>query len=251
MATIDCKYCFLDELPEYWEGVWDKDDFVPHRTVDPDQKSDTQQEYHRILWSKPLPNGDMMMLTKEKTMYSNALRGNGFLFTSDAIINSFPYYRIRGILSKLKPTVEEYKNFMEQQWKGNSVIAATMIWPCRPQSINQERGRNLKICDRFDRTLECARRYYCGQESPLSKTLEKDKRFFDLFVNFKGFVDFFLLQDCVSPDYSSVNVWLGDTGFDTNPLPSTPEEYYTLYHSQQDFLNKRTARIETWVKQNL
>ena len=45
MATIDCKYCFLDELPEYWEGIWDKDDFVPHRTVDPDQKSDTQQEY--------------------------------------------------------------------------------------------------------------------------------------------------------------------------------------------------------------
>ena len=35
-----------------------------------------------------------------------------------------------------------------------------------------------------------------GEPSPLYKALEKDKGFFNMFRDFKGYVDFFLLQDC-------------------------------------------------------
>ncbi len=35
-----------------------------------------------------------------------------------------------------------------------------------------------------------------GEPSPLDKALEKDKGFFNMFRDFKGYVDFFLLQDC-------------------------------------------------------
>ena len=75
-----------------------------------------------------------------------------------------------------------------------------MIFPKHPSSMNQNKGTNRKISDRWDLTLECIRRYYNGEESPLYKTINRDKEFYDLFVDFKGYVDFFFLQDCVSED---------------------------------------------------
>ena len=85
-----------------------------------------------------------------------------------------------------------------------------VIFPVHPNSMNQRRGMNTLISDRWDLTLECIRRHYAGEDSPLSKVIEADKAFYDLFVDFKGYVDFFLLQDCVSGNYSSVNIWMGD-----------------------------------------
>ena len=77
-------------------------------------------------------------------------------------------------------------------------IGGEMIFPKHTNSINQTRGTNPQICDRFDLTLECIRRYYRGEDSPLFSVLSTDKNFFDLFIDFKGFVDFFMLQDLVS-----------------------------------------------------
>ena len=75
-----------------------------------------------------------------------------------------------------------------------------------PNSMNQRRGMNTLISDRWDLTLECIRRHYAGEESPLSKVIESDRAFYELLIDFKGYVDFFLLQDGVSADYSSVNI---------------------------------------------
>ena len=33
-----------------------------------------------------------------------------------------------------------------------------------------------------------------------------DRGFFELFADFRGYVDFFLLQDCVSKDYEEVKL---------------------------------------------
>ena len=66
-----------------------------------------------------------------------------------------------------------------------------MIFSKRPMGINLARGMSQYVKDRIDLTLECTRRYYNNEDTPLYNVLLKDKEFFDLFVNFKGFVDYF------------------------------------------------------------
>jgi Family of unknown function (DUF6994) len=74
-------------------------------------------------------------------------------------------------------------------------------------TINQARGTNQKIEDRFGLTLECIRRHYVGGVSPLKDDLARYASFFTLFGTFRGYVDFFLLQDLVTPDYFTVRFW--------------------------------------------
>jgi hypothetical protein len=76
------------------------------------------------------------------------------------------------------------------------------------QTINQARGCNSKICDRIDLTLECIRLFYIGKDSPLSKTLNRYNNYFQLFTNFKGYCEFFLLQDLILDDDSKINFFL-------------------------------------------
>ena len=63
------------------------------------------------------------------------------------------------------------------------------------------RGCNHKIGDRFDLNLECIRGHYLRGDNPLSFTLSSYGAFFDLFEDFRGYVNFFLLQDLVGDDY--------------------------------------------------
>ena len=103
----------------------------------------------------------------------------------------------------------------------------------------------MKICDRWDLTLECIRRYYAGEPTPLDKALDKSSDFFKLFVDFKGYVDFFLLQDCVDEDYN-VKFWLNTPLFVSMPMPQNLDEYYIWIDSQLDFVEKRGKRIKDY-----
>ena len=51
-------------------------------------------------------------------------------------------------------------------------------------TINGARGTNGKIKDRFDLTLECIKRFYQNDKSPLTETLNRYKSFFQLFYNY-------------------------------------------------------------------
>ena len=54
-------------------------------------------------------------------------------------------------------------------------IGGHIVFPAHKKNgftINQARGVSRIICDRFDLTLECIRRFYLEEESPLSKTLK-------------------------------------------------------------------------------
>ena len=112
--------------------------------------------------------------------------------------------------------------------------------------MNRARGCHPRICDRWDLTLECIRRYYAGEHSPLDRSLLESKQFFDLFLDFKGYVDFFLLQDCVDDDYN-VKFWLNTSLFESNPLPQTLESYKEWVQTQLDFAAKRNARIQQYI----
>ena len=81
-----------------------------------------------------------------------------------------------------------WENFLHKTY----TIGEEIIFPKHAKSINQARGVNPLICDRFDLTLECIRRYYAGVSSPLHEVLCSDSVFFDLFGDFRGYVEFFV-----------------------------------------------------------
>ena len=210
---------------------------------DPDSSSPTLRAYHQALWSKPLPNGQVMYLTTDNCSY---LRWNDMYFSSDSITASFRYERTKALWEQVKQTIP---SFFENYDRITYTIGGTIIFPRHPSSINQARGCSHQIRDRWDLTLECIRRFYNGEDSPLNDILQNDKPFFDLFVNFKGYVDFFFLQDCVDVNYR-VKLWLNTPLFEYNPFPKNVDEYLSWIDSQLDFVKRRAERIADYCKSN-
>ena len=155
---------------------------------------------------------------------SNYLTWKNFRFGSDSILASLRYVRYREMLEEVSKTIPKYKEFIESFIHKTYTIGGSIIFP-KENSINRARGVNPFIKDRWDLTLECIRKYYKNEDSPLYETLVMNKEFFDLFVDFKGYVDFFFLQDCVSEDYKTVIFWIGDGDLSKNPMPKSVDEY--------------------------
>ena len=217
---------------------------------DPDTYSPTLNAYHRALWSKELPNGEMMQLQSGRAPY--VLSWKDFYFTSDTIIVEMMYGKNQKIVDLVRERLQDPDGFYETLLRRSYSIGGMIIFPVHVNSMNQRRGMNSRIADRWDLTLECIRRHYSGEESPLSKVIESDKAFYDLFVDFKGYVDFFFLQDCVSKDYSSVEIWMGDTSFEGSGYPKTVEEYFRFLFKEHEFLDKRNIRIQQYcIARNL
>lgn len=243
--NIDVNFDFTTDSLNYWEDFWHRNNGLGAGASDPDIASNTLQQYHSILWSRQLPNGEIMNLSKGLGSYY--LTWKNFRFGSDSITASFRYKKYKAMIDEIKTIIPNYKNFMEDFIRKSYTIGGSIIFPKRIGSINQMRGCNSQIQDRWDLTLECIRRYYINEESPLSECLLKDKKFFDLFIDFKGYIDFFFLQDCVSPDYKSILFWLGDGDFDCEPLPKTPDDYVRFLENELEFVRKRNSRIQQFV----
>ena len=166
---------------------------------DPDSHSPTLRRYHRLLWSKPLPDG--ILFTLEDLGPKGYLRHRSergeFLLSSDTVLRTFSNHKkMQHIISQV-PDVE-----LEQALHRGYTMGGMILFPAvkidGKQRINQARCTNRKIEDRFDLTLECIRRHYVGGASPLQHDLALYVAFFSLFDNFRGYVDFFLLQDMVT-----------------------------------------------------
>ncbi len=99
------------------------------------------------------------------------------------------------------------------------------------------------ISDRFDLTVECVRRYYLGIHSPLEATFARYRDFFALFVDFRGFVDFFLLQDIVSEDCSSVTLFMPFAEFTLPAVPGDLTTYLSYRRHAIEFVHARNERI--------
>lgn len=237
--NIDVTYDFTSDTPNYWSDFW-HDSILGGGGADPDVASKTLQAYHQLLWSKSLPNGEVINLTIGAR--ADYLTWRNFRFGSDSILASFRYVRYRNILEEVFQALPNYQNFIEDFIHRTYTIGGSIIFP-KENSINRARGVNPFIKDRWDLTLECIRRYYQNESSPLYETLVKNKAFFDLFIDFKGYVDFFYLQDCVSTDYQSVFFWIGDGDLSKEPMPQTANEYLVWIEKQLDFVSKRNRRI--------
>lgn len=131
-----------------------------------------------------------------------------------------------------------------------STIGAYTIFPNNRingnHTINQARGVNSLIDDRFDLTLECIRLFYMRQKSPLYDTLMRYKTFFDLFDNFIGYITFFLLQDLIDEN-NKIRFYLPFNEFNTPPMFSNVDEYLTYKKGVMDFIKSRNTRIENYT----
>lgn len=255
MSTIDVGFDFTTDTKGYWDGFWEMRDGLGISRYDPDKESRTLRNYHRILWSRELPNGEVMHLENASSL-GDYLAWQDYKFGSDSITASFRYKGNRALIEQVAASMDDYRGFMEDFIRRCYTIGGCIIFPKpheggdgrRTQSVNQARGRSSgPIRDRWDRTLECIRLHYLGEPNPLSGVLKEESWFFDKFVDFEGYVDFFLLQDCVTPDYSEVIPWVGDLDFRTPPLPGDVDEYIQWIHNNLEFVDRRNARIKRFI----
>lgn len=210
---------------------------------DPDSYSPTLRKYHQLLWSKPLPSGETFRLDDTipgKYLYHQSELGE-FVLTSDSVMQTFTRWRrVRPLISQFPE--EEHAAFQAIGY----TIGGMMIFPGNQvggkQTINGARGCNQKIADRMDLTLQCIRRYYFGQASPLAETLSRYSEFFALFHDFEGYVDFFLLQDLVNKDYS-VKLFMPFDDFGQSPIPTDRVGYIHFRQRSIEFIEARNRRI--------
>lgn len=227
MTTVDTAFDFLTETP-------------PGK--DADAVSPTLKRYHRLLWSKPLPSGPVFDLEDRSSAY--LVYESDVLTTypaSDAITTNL-YGKAAGIIEQIPP--EQIPPDL------GYTIGSSIIFPGekigRQMTINGARGFHPRIADRFDLTLECIRRHYVGEESPLTVVLGRYGYFFDLFVDFDGYVDFFLLQDLLG-DTDEVTFFLEFDGFRRSPIPQHPLEYLSYRAASDDFIRARNRRISAFT----
>ena len=213
---------------------------------DPDSTSPTLRSYHKMLWSKKLPNGEIFELTDKKSgayLYHNSGRGEYFL-GSDAITHSYRNHKRKTWLT------QQIQDEVKELFDTGSTIGAYTPFPNnrvdKQHTINQARGVNSLIDDRFDLTLECIRLFYAGQQSPLYDTFKRYKDFFDLFDNFNGYIDFFLLNDLVDEN-ENIKFYLPFDNFKTRPTFADIEEYLTYKKGVMDFIKARNKRIDNYA----
>jgi hypothetical protein len=213
---------------------------------DADRYSPTMRSYHQQLWSKPLPTGGVVELEdvypRGYLLYRSEARD--IYLSSDTIIRTFTSHpRMQDVLSHIPD--EERAEFSRLGYTIGAMILFPGLQIDRKQTINQERGMSSVIADRFDLTLEAIRRHYERDvDSPLSAVLDRYNHFFALFGDFKGYVDFFLLQDLVTEDYSKIRFFAPFTNFESSGLIASVDEYLPYRARTLDFLRARNARID-------
>lgn len=246
LKEIDVNFDFTTDTPDYWDGFWDRCEGIGRGGSDPDSHSPMLLTYQKLLWeSKPLPNGETMSFTPK----SHYLRWKDFWFSNDSIVVSFRHVNNMAFVKKLMAELPDYRAWTENYLHTATTIGGEILLPAVKNSINQRRGCSHYIKDRWDLTMECFRRHYAGESHPLEKCFatEGTKAFLDLFIDFKGFVDFFFLQDCVSEDYTKVNLWYDTELFVKNPVPTEVDPYLEFIEKELDFLERRNRRIAEYV----
>ena len=211
---------------------------------DPDALSPTLRSYHKFLWSKPLPNGVLFELDDTKSnvyLYHQSEIGEFFL-SSDSAIHTFSRWAsMAHIINQLKQGEAEEFRRVGYSMGGMIIFPANRIEG--KNTINVARGFHPLIKDRIDLTVECIRRYYKNEKSPLSEVLTRNADFFAIFSDFKGYVEFFLLQDLVTDDFSSIKFFITFEDFKTPVVPKTLDAYLSYKHLTIKFTNERNQRI--------
>jgi hypothetical protein len=251
---LDTDFSFMDEVGLDADG----------RELDPDSCSPRLYATHQQLWSsRDLPSGRRFDLTIRLANRGYELLHESdlgkFRLSSDGIATSLWRW-----LRKMKPHLWSLldKDEIAKFQRINDQIGGRIVFPSNKiddssligiannarrkklNNINGARGFHPRICDRFDLTLECIRRHYVGEWSPLRDVLGRYATFFELFETFAGYVDFFMLDDLLENDRTRIRFFLPfDGDFQPYPLPSSIEEYWRFRDETVRFVKRRNELI--------
>lgn len=213
---------------------------------DPDTWSATLCRYHQLLWSKPLPGGvrfELVPPPRPPYYFQHSSAMGKFVLSSDAFMPAYTRYGVpRPIIDQLPAASHDHFNTI------GYTIGGLILWPATridgKWTINQARGcLRRTIGDRMDLTLESIRRHYQGEPSPLGAVLARYAGFFAAFEDFRGYVDFWLLQDIVSDDYATVRFFTPFDDFQTPAIPQDLDTYVEYRRRSIEFIRARNARI--------
>jgi hypothetical protein len=215
---------------------------------DPDTFSPTLRRYNELLWNKPLPSGAPFKLDVCGPPYYLHHRSElgEFWLSSDAAVPSFLYL----------PWISDQMPEMEREAfrRIGYTIGGNIVFPAQKvdgkMTINGARGWHPSIKDRFDLTVECIRRHYLDEPSPLSDVLARYADFFGLFGDFPGYVDFFHLQDLVNESTSTVKFFAPFKDFAGSPVPGTLDAYLAYRDRAIEFIESRSQRIAVYVAES-
>lgn len=232
--TIDTTFDFRSDSPQ----------------GDPDRYSPTLHRYHQLLWSKPLPSGAPFTLEDGRPANYLVHRSDlgTFTLSSDASIATLRK-RAKAVVDELGS--EELEEFQAVGY----TMGGMMLFPSNKvggkMTLNGARGWHPRIADRLDLTLECIRRHYDGQPSPLAETLKRYQDFFVLFGGFAGYVDHFLLQDLVTEDGACIRFFMPFDDFRKPHLPRDVETYREYRRRSIEFVRARNRRIDDYSQRHL
>ncbi|MFI5300218.1 MAG: DUF6994 family protein [Polyangiales bacterium] len=216
---------------------------------DPDRYSPTLRRYHRHLWSKPLPDGRPFKLddaTAGGFLHHRSEIGE-FWLASDSVMQTFTRWKAT------KHIVEKFAASERDRFDAITyTIGGMVLFPGnrvdKKMTINGARGCRPAIADRMDLTLECIRMHYLGLSSPLADVLKRYSDFFALFGDFRNYVEFFLLQDLMTPDQQTVAFFAPFIDFKTPAVPRDVDTYAEFMRTSTEFVHARNRRIATWAE---
>lgn len=142
-----------------------------------------------------------------------------------------------------KNVVENFDSIAKEIYNLSCSIAGEFFFPCEridnKWTINQTRGMLSSISDRIDLTLRDIKYFYDEkvEDYPLKDVLNRYKDFFSKFGDFKGYVDYCLLQDFCKENYE-VDLWKDEKG-----LPKNEEELVSFWKWSIEKLESRAKRI--------
>ncbi len=257
----------LDDMP--FDPMFDfpaEAERLAGKNGDPDKDSPTMRYYHQRLWSgrlTGLKGNCAFSLTPAGAGLKDTALGRSFFGSESGLYLSsdraIPKWRRKGATRRLRDDA----GLMGRILAARPVLeymGAIMMFPGHRidgrQTINGAKGFHPKIADRLDLTVECIRLAYVGvfdhESNRLGPVLERYWDFFNLFDGFSGYVDFWLLNDLLTPDGQRIDFFLeGDIDkYDFSargPLPTTVEEYDHYLDRAVAFTLKRNDRmVEAW-----
>ncbi len=208
---------------------------------DPDTDSLKLYDFHKYLWNKALPNGKNLETLVYGSKSSRLLIKNNLYdnLSSDRMCPHFD--------GKYNNKFDGWLTLSEKEELKHVVrtIGGHILFPAHKRNgftINQARGVSRIISDRFDLTLECIRLFYLNEQNPLNDSLLRYKDFFELFLDFKGYINFFLLQDFINKN-DQVIFTIPFDGFNRSALPQNIKEYKEYSTKTIEIINKRNKRI--------
>ena len=264
MNKIEVTACLAEDWGKHEYDFFKKFDSMDIKTCeriygvtglpDPDAFSERLYDFYETIWNSQRQKLNLNLPEVQKVWNGQAwelvgVADKSLRLGTDSVMSIY-WHRcdMRGFIAQLiEAKGDDFKHFIRDYLQDANTTGGFMLFPRHRQSLNQARGVNAVINDRFDFTLECIRRNYLQQDNPLQAALDNDKAFFDSFGTFEKYVDFFCLNNSWVKDGQVFNLMdnksLENYNFDKNPLP-TKDNWWGFYNNIMERLSSRNEQIE-------